>query len=149
MVTVSAGTKNHERLFAGAANDFVCFAVLFVAKVRAFGVQGQQLPIEFSLGEACEAEGVLDCCVYGGGVVALTHSNHLWAVTDVNEPRPQRLADPLVEEPPHCMEVMVSSAYGVEVGGRALVFEVHRKGKHRGDGTSLSWQSERCGPVAI
>ena len=86
-------------------------------QVRVFSVQGQQLHIEFSLGEACETEGVSDCCVYGGGVVALTHANHLWAVTDVNEPRPQRLADPLVEEPPHCMEVMVNSTYGVEVGG--------------------------------
>ncbi|CAD7696036.1 unnamed protein product [Ostreobium quekettii] len=85
-------------------------------QVRAFSVHGRQLPLEFSLGEACETEGIADCCVYSSGVVVLTQANHIWAVTDINEPRPQRLADPPLEDLPRCMDVLVTqNPQGVEV----------------------------------
>uniref|UniRef100_A0A061RIB2 Protein VACUOLELESS1 n=1 Tax=Tetraselmis sp. GSL018 TaxID=582737 RepID=A0A061RIB2_9CHLO len=67
---------------------------------------GELLPRQFSLGSACREQGVSAAQVFSAGVVALTARNELWAVTGLEDPRPQKLADPGLFEPPHCMAVI-------------------------------------------
>jgi hypothetical protein len=72
-----------------------------------FGARGERSGAgpPFSLGAACEAEGVASVAVFADGVVALTPSGRLWCVPDAAAPRAQPLPDPC---PPggddvHCM----------------------------------------------
>lgn len=67
------------------------------------------------MGQGVESEEVAECCIYGGGIVVLTNACSVWAVTDLNDPRPQRLADTELDGIPQCIEVTVSAAHGVEV----------------------------------
>mmetsp|Transcript_2610 Transcript_2610/g.3810 ORF Transcript_2610/g.3810 Transcript_2610/m.3810 type:complete len:873 (+) Transcript_2610:103-2721(+) len=56
--------------------------------------------IQFSLGAEVKQEGVIDVKLSASGVVVLTANYSFWAVTDFEEPRPQKLADcGLTEEP--------------------------------------------------
>ncbi|KAK9823042.1 hypothetical protein WJX81_002597 [Elliptochloris bilobata] len=75
-------------------------------EVHLYSMHGQAQARSFSLGGEVAREGVAACCLYGGGLVALTAGLQLWAVTDLEEPRPQRLADPRLAGPPHCLAVM-------------------------------------------
>ena len=69
-------------------------------------MHGQAQARGFSLGSEVAREGVAACCLYGSGLVALTAGLQLWAVTDLEEPRPQRLADPRLAAPPHCLAII-------------------------------------------
>ena len=68
--------------------------------------QGSRLPTQFSFGESCMQEGVQQCCTYPSGIVVLTNSMSLWLVSDLQDPKPQRLASPRLGRPPNCMTVM-------------------------------------------
>lgn len=85
------------------------------SQVSIYNIHGQRLPVEYSLGEACYHEKVAECVVYSGGIVALTCNNSIWAITDLNDVRPQRLADIEIDDRPQCMAVKLSPAHGVEV----------------------------------
>ena len=58
----------------------------------------------FSLGAACEEEGLAQVAVFADGVVAVTPGGRLWCVSDASQPRAQRYPDPA---PPggevHCL----------------------------------------------
>lgn len=84
-------------------------------KVSCYDVHGEQLPTEFSMGQACEQEGLVDCRVYGTGIVALTNFNHLWSITDLHDPRPQKMSDLDTEEVPRAIEVLHKRVHGIEV----------------------------------
>eukprot|EP00210_Caulerpa_lentillifera_P001840 g1769.t1 len=84
-------------------------------EVSIYNVHGMRLPVEYSLGEACYHEKVCECVVYSGGIVALTCNNSIWAITDLTDVRPQRLANIDIEDRPQCMAVKLSPAHGVEV----------------------------------
>lgn len=71
-----------------------------------YSMHGQKLPRSFSLGAEVVAERVTDCVVYGDGLVALTGAHRLWTVSNLEEPRPQRLALSGLTEPPHCFAVI-------------------------------------------
>ena len=76
------------------------------AQVHLYSMHGQAQARSFSLGSEVAREGVAACCLYGSGLVALTVGLQLWAVTDLEEPRPQRLADPRLPAPPHCLTII-------------------------------------------
>ncbi len=76
------------------------------AQVHLYTMHGQAQARGFSLGAEVAAQGVADAVLYGGGLVALTAGLQLWAVADLEEPRPQRLADPRLAGPPHCLAVI-------------------------------------------
>ncbi|GMH32446.1 hypothetical protein BSKO_00280 [Bryopsis sp. KO-2023] len=99
----------------GWTNEQQLLIVDSTGQVNGYSIHGRKLPMEFSLGQAVESEEVAECRVYGSGVVALTLAGSLWAVTDLNDPRPQRMADVVLDGVPQCMEVTVSATHGVEV----------------------------------
>ena len=70
-----------------------------------FGVQLQR---NFSMGSEVQREGILECQLYGDGLVVLTKGLQLWAVSGLEEPRPHKLAhpSPRLKEPPTCMAIM-------------------------------------------
>ncbi len=90
---VKMGWSNEEQL--------VC--VLEDGQVMLYSIHGE-LQGQFSLGTEASNYGVVDACIWGTGVVALTARNHLYAST-LLEPRPKRLADPMLDQPPVCMVV--------------------------------------------
>ncbi|KAL6073866.1 Vacuolar protein sorting-associated protein 16 [Balamuthia mandrillaris] len=73
----------------------------------------------FTLGQGCSDEGgVLDCHIWPSGLVCMTKRFQLYAVTNIDDPRPRKLADPKLEHPPTSwcvIEPEVSSSGGVEV----------------------------------
>lgn len=66
---------------------------------------GTQLPRHFSMGSEVQREGILDCQLFGDGLVVLTKGLQLWAVSGLAEPRPQKLASPALKEAPSCMAI--------------------------------------------
>eukprot|EP01118_Nematostelium_gracile_P020450 TRINITY_DN9916_c0_g1_i1.p1 TRINITY_DN9916_c0_g1~~TRINITY_DN9916_c0_g1_i1.p1 ORF type:complete len:794 (-),score=201.81 TRINITY_DN9916_c0_g1_i1:37-2124(-) len=52
------------------------------------------------MGRECKESGVLDCRIYGSGVVCLTNQLQLVCVTNLSEPRPRRLAETTLMQPP-------------------------------------------------
>jgi len=74
-------------------------------QVHLYNMFGTQLPRHFSMGSEVQREGILDCQLYGDGLVVLTKGLQLWAVSGLAEPRPQKLASPALKEPPACMAI--------------------------------------------
>ena len=99
----------------GWTTDEQLLLVDVLGDVAVYNIHGQRLPMEFSLGTACAQEKLLNCEVYPGGVVGLTFENNLWAISDLTDVRPQKLADLEITSNPQCMVVRVSQAHGVEV----------------------------------
>ncbi len=75
-------------------------------QVHMYSMHGQKLARSFSLGSEAAAERITDCVIYGDGLVALTGKHHFWTVSNLEEPRPQKLALTGLTEPPHCFAVI-------------------------------------------
>ena len=95
---------------SGAIQDILIasrklISVCNVLQVRLCNMFGTQLPRHFSMGSEVQREGILDCQLYGDGLVVLTKGLQLWAVSGLAEPRPQKLASPALKEPPTCMAI--------------------------------------------
>eukprot|EP00162_Nutomonas_longa_P012729 comp21234_c0_seq1/m.45320 comp21234_c0_seq1/g.45320 ORF comp21234_c0_seq1/g.45320 comp21234_c0_seq1/m.45320 type:complete len:848 (+) comp21234_c0_seq1:3-2546(+) len=103
---VKMGWSNEEQL--------VC--VLEDGQVMLFSIHGELLS-QFLMGSEANSYGVVDACIWGTGLVVLTARNQLF-VSNFDEPRPKRLADTGLEDPPTCMVVLEpqhSSSGTVEV----------------------------------
>ena len=78
-------------------------------QVHLYSMHGKKLPRQFSLGAEAAGEGITQCLVYGGGLVALTASYRLWAIQGWEDVRPQKLAPFGLggnAPPPHCLAVI-------------------------------------------
>jgi len=98
-----------DRLFAfGWTDDEVLLCVDERGQVLPYSVFGELQQNQFSLGSEVAAVGIKECHIWGSGLVVLTNSNLLYAVTNLREPRVQCLSDPLIEHdnPPLCMTVI-------------------------------------------
>lgn len=87
-------------------------------QVSKFDQLGDKDARAFSFGEECQKDGILECCTFGSGAVALTKKFHLWAITDLQDPRPQKLADPKIDHAPNNMAIIDSGhtlSGGIEV----------------------------------
>lgn len=78
-------------------------------QVTRFNQVGEKDPKVFSLGDECQKDGILECCVFSEGVVALTTKFALWAITDLQDPRPQKLARPKMDHAPKAIAVVEPS----------------------------------------
>lgn len=74
-------------------------------QVHMYSMYGVQLPNHFSMGSEVEREGILECQLYADGLVVLTKGLQLWAVSGLQDPRPQKLANPKLKGPPSCMAI--------------------------------------------
>lgn len=71
---------------------------------------------EFSLGTACEQEGLEEVKVFSTGVCARTRENHFWGVGDFEARMPFRLADPdMPGATVHCFDVIPSLGGELEI----------------------------------
>ncbi|PIA17177.1 vacuolar sorting-associated protein, partial [Coemansia reversa NRRL 1564] len=73
--------------------------------VRVFSLSGRE-PVSFSLGVDPKEKGIIDCRFWDQGFVAMTSDFRLIYIADINEPKPRMLADPGINEPPHCWAVV-------------------------------------------
>lgn len=69
-------------------------------------MHGDRLPRQFSLGAECTRDGVLMCQTYSDGLIVLTTKLQLWAVAGLEEPRPNRLADPKLVAAPAAVAIL-------------------------------------------
>ena len=77
---------------------------------------GHSSCVEFSLGTACEQEGLEEVRVFSTGVCARTRENHFWVVGDVETQMPFRLADPDVPGATvHCFDAIPSLGGELEI----------------------------------
>lgn len=76
-------------------------------QVHVYNMFGVQLQRNFSMGSQVQREGILDCQLYGDGLVVLTKGLQLWAVSGLDDPRPHKLSNPRLKEPPSCMAIML------------------------------------------
>ncbi|KAK9907253.1 hypothetical protein WJX75_000093 [Coccomyxa subellipsoidea] len=105
--TLAAFVWDHGRVAGlGWTNEEDLLIVENGGEVHMYSMHGQKLPRSFSLGSEAAAERITDCVVYGDGLVALTGAHRLWTVSNLEEPRPQKLALSGLTEPPHCFAVI-------------------------------------------
>ncbi|KAJ2356682.1 Vacuolar protein [Coemansia erecta] len=102
------GTIEYEGLhMAGfswnAREELVC--VQEDGNVRVFSLSGRD-PVSFSLGPEARERGIVECCFWDQGLVAMTQDLRFIYVNDIGEPKPRMLADALLTEPPHCWTVV-------------------------------------------
>ncbi|KAG0268380.1 hypothetical protein DFQ27_006874 [Actinomortierella ambigua] len=87
------------------AEKLLC--VLEDGTVRMYNILGEYTQFSlFSLGKDSKDNRVIDVQIWGGGLVALTGSFQLVAVTNFDEPRPLFLADTGINEPPYSWTVI-------------------------------------------
>ncbi|CEI87038.1 hypothetical protein RMCBS344292_01458 [Rhizopus microsporus] len=72
--------------------------------VRLYTLHGQFS--QFSLGKEAKDDGIIDCQIWGGGLVAMTSKYQLISVTNFLEPQPKPLADIRLDEPPHSWTIV-------------------------------------------
>lgn len=76
-----------------------------IAQVHMYSMYGVQLPQQFSMGGEVQRDGIQECQLYSDGLVVLTKALQLWAVSGLQDPRPQKLANPKLKEPPNCLAI--------------------------------------------
>ncbi|KAJ7569267.1 hypothetical protein O6H91_01G069300 [Diphasiastrum complanatum] len=95
------------RLIAlGWTSKEILLCVMQDGNIFQYNTQGKLLEQQISLGKECWEQGVVDCVIWGTGLVCLTEANQLFCVPDLTSPQPLKLADPNLEEPPHCFAVI-------------------------------------------
>ncbi|KAI8822509.1 Vps16, N-terminal region-domain-containing protein [Fimicolochytrium jonesii] len=88
----------------GWTNTEHLLCVLEGGLVRVYDIHGEF--IQFSLGEDAKEHGVVECRLWDTGLVALTGDFKFVAITNLDEPRPQYLADPGITQAPYSWTVL-------------------------------------------
>ncbi|CAG8511137.1 12226_t:CDS:10 [Acaulospora morrowiae] len=78
--------------------------VLEDGTVRLYDIHGDYS--QFSLGKEAKDHSVIECQIWGTGLVALTGNFKLIALTNFDEIRPLMMADPGLNDPPHSWTVI-------------------------------------------
>ncbi|XP_062105731.1 protein VACUOLELESS1 [Humulus lupulus] len=74
--------------------------------VYRYNIHAELLEPNISMGKECFEQNVVDCVFWGNGVVCITESIQLFCIPDFKNPKSMQLANPGIEEPPHCMAVI-------------------------------------------
>ena len=94
---------------AGWIKDDRLVVVEDSARVMVFSCIGTGFPesTSFSLGPACEQEGLQDVVIFSTGICAMTKENHIWRIRDFERQVPIRMRDPgMPGDLIHCMTVV-------------------------------------------
>ena len=75
-------------------------------QVSKFDQLGTKDATVFSFGEECQKDGILECCIFSEGAVALTTKFALWTISDLEDPRPHKLASPKMTHAPKTMSII-------------------------------------------
>ncbi|KAG6541575.1 hypothetical protein Mapa_017028 [Marchantia paleacea] len=90
----------------GWSSDEVLLVLVQDGTVYRYNIHGELPDRKFTFGKEVWEQGVADCIIWGSGLVCLTEANQLFAVTNLEDPQPIKLADPHLEEPPHCIAII-------------------------------------------
>lgn len=74
--------------------------------VYRYNIHGELQEPHISMGKECWEQNVVECIIWGNGLVCLTEGNQLFCIPDLQRPIPFKLTDPNLEEPPLCMTVI-------------------------------------------
>ncbi|GMN54967.1 hypothetical protein TIFTF001_024090 [Ficus carica] len=100
--------KNSGGRLVGMAwtDDQTLACVVQDGTVYRYNLHAELLEPNISMGKECFEQNVVDCVFWGNGLVCITESNQLFCLSDFKNPNPSKLADPGIEDPPHCMAVI-------------------------------------------
>jgi hypothetical protein len=90
----------------GWTDEESLLCVMHDGTVFQYNYRGELSTSQLSLGQECWDQGVADCVIWGTGLVVLTEKNQLFSIPDLENPQAIKLADPHLEEPPHCFAVI-------------------------------------------
>ncbi|KAI8327280.1 Vps16, C-terminal region-domain-containing protein [Choanephora cucurbitarum] len=96
------GTKDVVAL--GWTDQEQLVVVIDDGSVRLYTLDGNHT--QFSLGKDATNDGIIDCQIWGGGLVAMTSRYQLISVTSFEEPQPKPMAELRLEEPLHSWTVV-------------------------------------------
>ena len=84
----------------------ILLCVVHDGTIFQYNIHGELLPQQLSLGKECWDQGVADCIIWGSGLVVITEKNQLFSIPDLATQTVVKLADPHLEDPPHCLAVI-------------------------------------------
>ncbi|KAH1197654.1 hypothetical protein AAZX31_18G104300 [Glycine max] len=87
-------------------DDQTLLCVVQDGTVYRYDVHANLIEPNLSLGKECFEDNVADCVFWGNGLVCITEANQLFCIADFRNPSAVKLADPEIEEMPHCMAVI-------------------------------------------
>lgn len=90
----------------GWTDEEILLCVVHDGTIFQYNIHGELLPQQLSLGKECWDQGVADCVIWGSGVVVITEQNQLFSIPNLEDQKVIKLADPHLEEPPHCLVVI-------------------------------------------
>lgn len=120
--------------------DQILACIVQDGTVYRYNIHAELIEPNISMGKECFEQNVVDCVFWGNGLVCITESNQLFCIPDFKNPSPIKLADPEIDELPHCMAVIepqytmsgnVEVLLGVGVGEEACVLAVEEDGVQR------------------
>lgn len=87
-------------------DDQTLLCVVQDGTVYRYDVHANLIEPNLSLGKECFEDNVADCAFWGHGLVCITEANQLFCIADFRNPSAVKLADPGIDEMPHCMAVI-------------------------------------------
>lgn len=87
-------------------DDQILVCIVQDGTIYRYNIHAEHLESNISMGKECFEQNVVDCVFWGNGVVCITEANQLFCIADFKNPKPTKLADPAIQELPHCMAVI-------------------------------------------
>lgn len=87
-------------------DDQTLVCVVQDGTIYRYNIHAELLEPNISMGKECFEQNVVECVFWGNGMVCITEANQLFCIADFKNPNPIKLADPGIEELPHCMAVI-------------------------------------------
>ncbi|KAK4278953.1 hypothetical protein QN277_016723 [Acacia crassicarpa] len=111
----SAGVQSSETVWKNPGgrligmawtDDQILVCIVQDGTIYRYNIHAEHLEPNISMGKECFEQNVVDCVFWGNGVVCITEANQLFCIADFKNPKPTKLADPAIQELPHCMAVI-------------------------------------------
>lgn len=90
----------------GWTDEETLICVVQDGSVYRYNIHGEVQEPQITMGKECWEQNVVECIIWGNGLVCLTESNQLFCIPDLQRPRAIKLANPNIEEAPLCMTVI-------------------------------------------
>lgn len=87
----------------GWTDDEILMCVVQDGTIFQYNIYCELQEQHLSMGKECWDQGVVECIIWGNGLVCLTEGNQLFCIPDLHSPQVHKLANPNLEEPPLCM----------------------------------------------
>ncbi|KAI9114693.1 hypothetical protein K1719_014391 [Acacia pycnantha] len=111
----SAGVQSSETVWKNLGGrligmtwteDQILVSIMQDGTMYRYNIHAEHLEPNNSMGKECFEQNVVDCVFWGNGVVCIIEANQLFCIADFKNLKPTKLADPAIQELPHCMAVI-------------------------------------------